>query len=381
MQTTLVDALLRMSVLEGHASLVDGAERREVGLQLDLQQRSFVVEYPCDEDLAEILRRLSANDPEVVFLEDLVIRGPTGPIVCSQTERLYVSNRIAGERDESELSITRLTLSPSSSLVEFRTENEEGNTLALRCHKAALPRVKFTVDGTSYSFNFKDSHCIISSSASIWGSQRRFRLAISILLGTRAQIFASHESSTLRLNLANDVEYQRSHPLFDHSNLGGGMLESLVRFLLALSDRDFDHWHKAIAFMVEGKSSFAELEIRITNLFVFLEMFDDSDTLSGNAVARMLGIPLSDAKFLCGVRNKLVHGRHTLREAIAASDADQRAHNPRHTLQAFAPVNQSPSVVLYLRLCELINGFIARSIGWGEAYHTYRSILVPYLRS
>lgn len=393
METTLIDALLRMPTLEGHAFLVDGTERREVRLQLDLRQRNFVVEYPCDDDLFEILRRLSANEPEVAFLENVAIRGPTGSLVCSQTEKLYVANRVSGEREqsatahgeplsnESEASRTRLTLSPACSLVEFITEKAEGNALTLRCHRAAIPRTQFTLDGASYTFDFKDSHCTISCSEPIWGSQRRLRLAISILLGTRAQLFAVHESNTLRLSLANDVEYQRSHPLFDHSNFGGPMMECLVRFLLALSDRDFDHWYKATAFMIEGKSSFAELDIRITNLFVFLEMFDDANTLSGSAVARMLDIPLSDAKLLCGVRNKLVHGRHTLLEAIDASDAEQRAHNPHHVLQAFAFANQSPAVVLYLRLCERINAFIARSIGWSGPHHTYRSTLTPYLPS
>lgn len=389
----MIDVLLRMPILEGHALLVDGTERREVRLQLDLRQRNLVVQYPGNDDLVKILGRLSANEPEIVFLENIVILGPVGSLLCSRTGQLHVVNRILGEReqsaaaheeppsDESGASSTRLTLSPAYSLVEFKTEKAEANTLTVRCHRTAMPRTQFTVEGADYTFDFKDPHCTIRSSIPIWGSQRRLRLAISILLGTRAQLFAVHESNTLRLSLANDVEYQRSHALFDHPNFGRPMLECLVRFLLALSDRDFNHWYKAAAFMIEGKSSFAELDIRITNLFVFLEMFDDAGSLSGNAVAQMLEIPLSDAKLLCGVRNRLLHERHTLREAIDASDAEQRAHNPRYALQAFAFADQSPSVILYLRLCERINAFIARSIGWSGPHHTYSSTLAPYLPS
>jgi hypothetical protein len=157
----------------------------------------------------------------------------------------------------------------------------------------------------------------------------------------------------------------------------------VVRFLLALSDHDFDHWYKASAFMIEGKSSFAELDIRIANLFVFLEMFDDVNTLSASAVARMLDILLSDAKLLCGVRNKLVHGRHTLLEAIDASDAEQRARSTRHVLQAFALANQSPAVVLYLRLCERINAFTAKHRLERTAPHTrqhQRTLPLQYRR-
>lgn len=215
----------------------------------------------------------------------------------------------------------------------------------------------------------------------IGDSLRRLRLAVSILLGTRAQIFAIHESDALRLSLASDVEYQRSHPLFDHGNRGGGILECLVRYLLALPDREFNHWNKAATFMIEGKSSFSDLDVRVTNLFVFLEMFDQSRTLSGNTVAAMLGIPLSDAKLLCEVRNKLVHERHTLLDAINASDAEQRARNPRYALQAFALAGPSPSVNFYLRLCERINAFIARTIGWGGPHQAYSGILTPYVPS
>jgi hypothetical protein len=265
-----------------------------------------------------------------------------------------------------------------ASLVEFDTEKSESGILLFKCHRTSIPQTQVSIDGSNYTFTFHDSHCTIDTAGIVWSMQRRLRLALSMLLGTRAQIFAARESNKLYLNLAKDVDYQRAHPLFESPQLAPSMLECLTRFLISLSDRDFNHWYKASAFMIEGKSSYAELEIRVTNLFVFLEMFDAAETLSGNAISAMLEIPLSDAKLLCGVRNKLVHERHTLREAIAACDAELSKYNPHHTLHAFNATEPSAPTTFYLRLCERINRFIARTIGWSGKHYAYRDNLTHY---
>jgi hypothetical protein len=378
-----------MRMLEGTALLVDGDSRREVRLLLDLQRRCFIAEHICDEDLMTIFRRISASESEIVHLQDAMFLSPMCPLSCSQTGRLHVVERVSGthepdvyaatqETPSIGTSRTRLVLSPASSIVEFKTDKAETSTLIYNCHRLSIPRTGFTVDGSAYVFSFEGTHCLVDSPALIWGKHRRLRLALSILFGTRAQLFAARESGTLYLNVARDIEYQRSHALFEYASSAGPILECLTRFLLALSDREFNHWHKATAFMIEGKSSYAELEIRITNLFVFLEMFDAADRLSGNAVAEMLEIPLSDAKLLCGVRNKLVHEGHTLLEAIEASDAELRTHNPRHEVHAFDLAGQSAGAMLYLRLCERINHFVARKIAWHGKHNAYRGNLADY---
>jgi hypothetical protein len=155
------------------------------------------------------------------------------------------------------------------------------------------------------------------------------------------------------------------------------MFEQLLRFLLSLPPKEFAHWRKAGAFLVEGKSSLAELDIRLVNLFVFLEMFDGARGLSGQALAKMLDIPLSDAKVACETRNRLIHERHTLNAAIADADAQLARHDKAHALQSFDLSGriESPGVMFTFRMCERINRFICRQIGWNQSYYDYGFLL------
>lgn len=195
--------------------------------------------------------------------------------------------------------------------------------------------------------------------------------------GAPISLLAGYEGRKARINLARPRVYQSSHRLYDHYNDAGDVLEHLLRFSMALSIRDFHHWEKAAAFLLEGKASHAEEDIRVTNLFVFIEMFDESRTLNANSLSAMMSISLSDAKFLCAVRNRLVHQKHDLSEAIRDAQSELTRHDPSHVLRHFdiSGCKHPATTNVLIRLCERLNFYLAQQIGWNGTWNAYKSIL------
>jgi hypothetical protein len=97
---------------------------------------------------------------------------------------------------------------------------------------------------------------------------------------------------------------------------------------------DFDHWFKAYAFLIEGKGGFAELDIRVTNAFVFLEMLDESGSFDAVKLAEMLNISRSDGHLIRETRNRLIHERHTLNHAVRDADAKRERCDPKQKLSS-----------------------------------------------
>lgn len=117
-------------------------------------------------------------------------------------------------------------------------------------------------------------------------------------------------------------------------------------------------------------SAFGEsglLEERVTSLFKALESFDGCRTLTAQRCATLLGLNRADARFVCEVRNKIIHNAMTLMDA--AIEAHTRVTSRRSdSLNRFAPVRRQRDLPwkLYVTIARLITSSFFRHLGVKE---------------
>jgi hypothetical protein len=153
----------------------------------------------------------------------------------------------------------------------------------------------------------------------------------SARLAPACELLGFSERTFQRWELADPTTYQQSHRLCEPHEWSGEMLEYLIRFLLRLPQSDLDQWYMAGAFIIEGKSARVEMDIRVVNLLVFVEMIDDTDTMDMNSIATTLEMSRSDAKLIKEVRNRLVHGRLALNPACRERNVHLKKHDPNYS--------------------------------------------------
>lgn len=385
-----------MTTFDGKATLHVGEDDREVQITLDLNERYLIARHSRNqkEDDEYILRALTGDAPAVAHLSKVEIQTPNGFLRAERIDNLHVRQRNPGASGVDDSLLTRslslstsntgivtYTLVPASSIIEFEhlpstfTANEvvyAGALTSVRPHE-------FMVDGSEFRVSGDQKQFSVQSKAPLWSNEKRVRLAASLLLGVRVSPLAAYEGGLLRINLATESTYKGSHRLYvDHAS-SGVMFEHLLRFFLTLSEPAFWHWYKACAFLLEGKAGNTELDIGLVNLFVFLEMRDNSGTLSANSISPLLDISLTDAKLVCRIRNRLVHESHTLDKAVKEADAELARNEPGYSLKWFdlSGARHEPGVMVAFRLYERVNRYLCSVIGWRKGFNSYESVLGP----
>lgn len=375
----------------GTAKLTYDGTTRDVLLSLDLNEYCLVVKYPQEKDVFEYLTDSSPHKSHDVYLTEVNIPTVNGTLAASTIDELFIKQYPSGgmsihdsilnrslQLSDPSCGIVTIKLMRKVSVIEFDYVPRSLNASELFYFGEFSGNQYFTAKiGTmNCSVNQGDRQLSIQSSDSLWENERRIRLAFSLLHGAPLSFFASYEANKVRISLSPPRLFQSSHRFYkDHKDVPD-LFEYLFRFAMKLTPQEFLHWIKATAFLLEGKASRAELDICITNLFVFIEMFDESRTMSGNSLQKMLSIPLSDAKFLCGIRNRLVHQHFCLSEAICDADAELTRESQKYRLEQFdISGRQHPATTtVVFRLYERLNYYLAQQIGWGGEWNAYSSI-------
>lgn len=380
-----------MSIYSGTAKFTYDGRTRDVLLSLDLNEYCLVAKHPQDKNLFEYFgeRLWTLSD---LCLSDVSIPTANGTLSASKIDQLFITTYSPGTSSVHDSMLNRsfqlsndntgvvtIKLTPHHSIVEFDYSPLSGNQneLFYVANFASFMPFSCEAKGVTYSAAEKRPNLSIQSAAPLWERERRIRLALSLLQGAPISLLAAYEDRKARINLVRPRVYQSSHRLYEDYKDAPDVFEHLLRFSMGLSTQEFLHWEKATAFLLEGKASHAELDIRVTNLFVFIEMFDGSRTLSGNSLSAMLSISLADAKFLCEVRNRLVHQKHSLGDAISEAQSELVRNDPKHVLTNFdISGHRHPATTnVAIRLCERLNHYLAQQVRWTGAWNSYKTIL------
>jgi len=370
-----------MASFNGTAVLRDNGSNRNVQVALDLSDGCFRISFAEAADSIQstlmemLIASVDGNADGCVELTDVEIVTSNGLLRSERIGELLVRGRRALASE----GIVTLTVIPKSSVVEFRHTPLMGGACELTfAHNSAFSgRHDCRAGGIDLQCFGEPPHLSVKSSTPLWEQRRRIGVAVSLLLGVRVAVRTGYENGVMRVNVAKGNVYQHGHRLFRESFKARGMLGDLLAFILALPEPEFGVWYKAVAFMLEGKSGLAELDIRAISLFVFLEIFDGSGSLEVDTLASMLEISRSDADLVKRTRNRLLHHADSLIEAVLRADRELRTRDKKYVLTWFK-IDDEPhdaAVMFSLRLCERINAFVLRQAGSAADHYGYEEII------
>lgn len=329
-------------------------------------------------------------------LEDVRISTPTGEIRLDRYTDFFITryqpgcmsimdctlSRSLGHGAE-RIGISTVEICPRNSRIEF--DFIPHVSLPDRCEalyrrnavRTFAPGSVTLPNGVTVGVQVDKEHVVVTSTAPIQDeSEKAFRLAWSILQGRALETRAVYGGGKIVLNLSSPDDRTSPGPLFTTHDAFVRALNSAVRFWHQLSVDDGRRWESAAHFYLEGISSRALLEFRTINLFVFLEIVDQADTLSKNALATLLQIEQGDADLICRVRNWLIHHGKPLQEALrlATSEARQYGQAPSMLVQEGDEVDMP--VRFYFRLAYLVIKIWLAEFGLAEPEFRYDSLLV-----
>ncbi|NLX24890.1 MAG: hypothetical protein GXY61_02865 [Lentisphaerae bacterium] len=145
--------------------------------------------------------------------------------------------------------------------------------------------------------------------------------ALSLLsLGPEQQV-TQLSPPRLTLNYAWSTTKSYGESVVDRNDLPTAF-QSIVTHLSSCTSIQRERRFNEILHMVTGFQQAVYVEHRLTNLLKALESFDGTRTMAANQLSTLLQIDLGDAKFICGIRNELIHKGIPLKEASVNIHAD-----------------------------------------------------------
>lgn len=140
--------------------------------------------------------------------------------------------------------------------------------------------------------------------------------------------------------------------------------QQIIDALSAGSSQILGHRYNEISFLVAGFNQNLLLEDRLTNLYKALESFDGTKTLSPNRLSEIFDVTKDDAKFICELRNGLIHKGMTIHEA-AIYARDKLVSIPNVSLKKFKNIGSGQMMPwrIYVTLSRMIVSAYFRELG------------------
>jgi hypothetical protein len=392
----------------GKAVLEFAGRKEEVSLCINLLDNVFEARFPMDmKEAFKLSFGKSDWMTQDLRLTDIEIKLPHGRLVkdiyddffieeykpgtfSTYTSELSRSLNLRGE----ELGITILVLTPRTSGItfDFKKPSYNANQYELFYTNNKLrvdPQTCLEVDSLRIRFAGDKNGLTLIAESSLREVQEKFWLSWSILQGTPLHLRAILDADELTLNMSSckftsgigslPVKESDVLPLFNAYNV----------FFRQMSIEEFSRWRRAAHFYFEGVATDRYLEIRLINLFNFLEMLDDSKTLNKSTLAPLLSVTNNEADILCKIRNSLVHKGKTLEDAISTAFQDFEQYGANQVAPKLFGISRNNlnkiAALFYFKFAACLARFWARKINYnGDVYgyeNTINNLESPRLKT
>jgi len=139
--------------------------------------------------------------------------------------------------------------------------------------------------------------------------------------------------------------------------------QSIIAHLVGCPTAQKERHFNEILHTVAGFQQAVFVEHRLTNLLKALESFDGTRTMAANRLASLLQIEIGDAKFVCGIRNDLIHKGIPLVEAAFNVHADLVGKGVKLKRFRSLPKTQSLPWRVHITIARLIVAALFRQFG------------------
>ena len=330
-----------MNRLTGTATLDYQGETRQVHVCLALDENLIEVRHAMPHPTKD-MSLFAGSDwyTSPAVLKDVRISTPIGIITKDRLADLFATsvNRGCDSIYDSTLSraltlrgkeegVTKVVLHPRSSKVEFAFQPFDALApqyeLFYRGPKGAnslipMPQELRLNPGTAVIMG-DERGLVVRGVQPLSNREELIRLSLGILQGGPITVRSILEDKTLTINLSSHDGRSSGHLHKKHDD-AGLLLQGIYDFLAALSPSDWPQWSKGIYFFLQGLGGIAPLEIRAINLFTFLEIIDNTDTLDKNSLSALLDVTADEADLVCRTRNRLVHHGDHIGAAVLAAE-------------------------------------------------------------
>ena len=359
-------------------------EDQQAHVSISLNQRSGVFEVEFSRSV--LPDEFFENVPGIaktVKLTNISIPLPTGTLECIELEEVLlraggdvsmnlldtpISRALNLADDRSE--IRRITLYPKASLIHFChiPPLDSLSELYFLNNFIKSPPMTISVNGDDVRFLPRETSLSVTGPSDLRPVLPRIKAAWSVLQGAYLSHAAScNDDGGIDLAVRRPRAYHEGNSLFCGWENLQPLLEALIQTFVAKSEDDFQGWEKAISFYLEGRNSELNYDVRIIGFMIFIEMFDGSKTMDKQCISKNFNCSVEFAYFLAQVRNKLIHERMTIWNAVPQVHAKILQ---RQVEWSCAEIDFSlrkykiASILFFVHLERLVNKFIISHIGY-----------------
>ena len=339
-------------------------------IEFDITEQTITVWLPLPE-----IQEFFTNGQQLIErslpISDICVISPTAELCCSRLPSTFISsssgtgfslddgeiNKVIAVEDERIQALTlQLTLRqskivfcilPFTSTVQLKPETMYTNHSNYRHEQFDIQLGKKRLN-----VRYSPKYIFIRGRTTI-KDREILKHALSLLsLGPEQQI-TQLTPPRLTLNYAWSIAKSYGEPVVERSDLPAA-LQSIVTHLAVSSTSQRERHFNEILHVVSGFQQTVFVEHRLANLLRALESFDGARTMAANQLAVLLQIEVGDARFICGIRNDLIHKGVTLMEAVVNVHAELKGRGVKLKRFKSLPKTQSLPWRMYITLARLI---------------------------
>jgi hypothetical protein len=304
--------------------------KKKVRICLNLEQNIFEIRYSPSRK--ELDKAIFTRAEGTARLTNILVHLPTGTLykpiyddffVVSYRQSLSMSvSQAATAFDllDNEEGITHINLHPRSSRVEFEFRPFRQATrvyeLFYQGNRASLiPPREIKIGAIQTKAFSHSSGFTVQASHSLKRYEELIRLSWALVQGGPLTLRSIFDGSKIVLNMAAHHGSTLGH-LYKRLDDSGVLFQAFIDFFSQLGKLERTKWSKATYFYLQGLGGNIPIEIRAINLFTFLEIVDEAETIEKRSVGKLLGIHSDEADLICRVRNRLIHRGESLGDAF-----------------------------------------------------------------
>jgi len=371
----------------GSAKFTLRGTTREVRVCLDLEENAIEVWYQTPD-----LRQPSDQSvlKEQAALSDIHLHLPTGEIESARLEDLFIVSYGPGTwaavdstlaralilREES-FGMTKIVVQPKSSRVEFVLKPHSPMELEYELFYQNS-RISWL---TPCTLKFDGGQCLIRGDARgivitgdqcLLGQEERIRFCLGVIQGAPVHLRSILDGRKLIINLASD-NVKGMGRLPENLTDIEPLLQGLFDFFAKMTTTEWTRWRPATYFYLQGLSA-PGAETQLISWCTFLEVVDGTDTITKEAIARLLGITLDEADLIRRVRHGLVHHGKEMGPALIEAAREISTHKAQLDNSVFSLDTSNPQrtgVLFFLRFAMLLNRLWVRKAKFSGPWNDY----------
>lgn len=213
---------------------------------------------------------------------------------------------------------------------------------------------------------------ILKSSHDLLKLKSNLENAISILQGGRTLYRIGFFKENLELSFKRIKESKPYGLIYTEETDISEFFTKFLTYLTKLSMQSKKKFELFISYFLDSCTQLINLENRIVNLFIALEIIDNSKTLNKNTLKKILDIDINDADFAIKVRNHLIHKGHTLRVSIEESRKEMVIFLPHYQYPFKTNLKRKVTGSFYFYLLSRTYNYILTEIGMANLEIAYK---------